>query len=248
MLRLHQVAIARGAKVVLAGVTASARAGDVVALVGPNGAGKSSLLAAAAGLLPLRSGTVAPSAGGGATGYLPQQVDYAFGPSVLDVVLLGRFAKSAGLGLASAHELALAQTALATCQASELAARRFGELSGGERQRVLFAQMLCQDAPIWLLDEPTSGLDPLHAHRLWSLMAAQALAGRTIVVATHDLTAARQFATQAWLVHDGAVRCGEVDDVLTSAAASAAYGVRFVLAEIEGRKHVVPVVGEAALP
>lgn len=250
MISFDCVTIERGPRAVVTGLSLAAASGDLIAVIGPNGAGKSTLLAAAAGLLAPRHGQVLvhgepmsarpPRQRARLVGYLPQAVEYAFGPSVLDVALLGRYAHGAGLGLASERDLALAHAALAQCEAEALASRRFAELSGGERQRVLLAQLLCQDAPLWLLDEPTSGLDPLHAHRLWTMLARQAAAGRAVLVATHDVSLARQFATRAWLVSAGEVRAGQIDEVLASNAAQSAFGVRFALATIDGHKIAVP--------
>src|SRR5665647_2967353 len=76
--------------------------------------------------------------------YLPQQYELAFPFAVEEVVLLGRYARQRGLGLASEADLAAAHEAMAACDITALAARRFDELSGGEARRVIIAQALCQ--------------------------------------------------------------------------------------------------------
>ena len=58
-------------------------------------------------------------------------------------------------------------------------------LSGGMRQRVALARTLMEDRPIVLMDEPFSALDAITRIRLQEL-AAGLLAGRTVLLVTHD--------------------------------------------------------------
>ncbi|MET2611709.1 ATP-binding cassette domain-containing protein, partial [Klebsiella pneumoniae] len=58
-------------------------------------------------------------------------------------------------------------------------------LSGGMRQRAALARTLYEDRPIVLMDEPFSALDTLTRTRIQTL-AATLLAGRTVVLITHD--------------------------------------------------------------
>jgi putative hydroxymethylpyrimidine transport system ATP-binding protein len=58
-------------------------------------------------------------------------------------------------------------------------------LSGGQRQRAALARTLMEDRPVVLMDEPFSALDAITRARLQSL-AAGLLAGRTVLLVTHD--------------------------------------------------------------
>ncbi|NNM56764.1 ATP-binding cassette domain-containing protein, partial [Acidocella sp.] len=58
-------------------------------------------------------------------------------------------------------------------------------LSGGMRQRVALARTLYEDRPIVLMDEPFSALDSITRLRIQNL-AAELLAGRTVLLITHD--------------------------------------------------------------
>ncbi len=78
-----------------------------------------------------------------------------------------------------AREL-LAQVGLA-----ERAGDRPAQLSGGERQRVALARTLMEDRPVVLMDEPFSSLDAITRFELQAL-AAELLAGRTVLLVTHD--------------------------------------------------------------
>ena len=158
--------------------------------------------------------------------YLPQAYELAFPFAVLEVVLLGRYARQRGLGLASDADLAAATAAMAACDVGHLAARRFDELSGGEARRVIIAQALCQGASCLLLDEPTAGLDPAHARAVLVMLRAQCDAGATAIVVTHDLDLALRHAGSMWLVAGGELAArGAPAEVLATPATQAAFGL-----------------------
>lgn len=64
-------------------------------------------------------------------------------------------------------------------------AERGGGLSGGQGHRLAIAQLLLQDAKVWLLDEPTEHLDPKTASMIWALLARLS-SGKTVIWVTHD--------------------------------------------------------------
>jgi iron complex transport system ATP-binding protein len=174
--------------------------------------------------------------------YLPQQYDLAFPFSVEEIVLLGRYARQRGLGLASDEDLAAARDAMKTCDVTHLAARRFDELSGGEARRVIIAQALCQGAKCLLLDEPTSGLDPAHARAVFEMLKLQCHSGTTAVVVTHDLDLALRFGATMWLIASGRLAArGAPADVLAQVATREAFGVGIHVGELpSGGKFAVP--------
>lgn len=164
--------------------------GHSMAVLGPNGAGKSTLFEAAIGL-------VAPSAGSielhsRRIAYVPQHldVDPTFPVTAGDVVRMGRYGDLGWFGRAGARDRALVADALEALGIEALERRRFGSLSGGERQRALLAQAVAQDAEIVLLDEPLTGVDAPTQEAIRSLLGRWRDAGRTVIVATHDLASA----------------------------------------------------------
>ena len=65
------------------------------------------------------------------------------------------------------------------------AGKRPAQLSGGMRQRAALARTLMEDRPVVLMDEPFSAVDALTRLKLQD-MALELLAGRTVVMVTHD--------------------------------------------------------------
>lgn len=205
-------------------VSAALDAGHLIAICGPNGAGKSSLLAALAGLVPVDGGTVrldgAPLAGLGhrhrarTIGYLPQSGEVAWNLEVEALVALGR------LPWGGTRRDAAVGAALAAMELEALRHRAVGTLSGGERARVLLARVLAGE-PRWILaDEPLASLDVGHAEQVMRLLAAQAAAGRGVVVVVHDLAMAMNHASRVLvldhgrLVADGPPEAALGEDVL----------------------------------
>ncbi len=251
-LALQDVTVALGRRDVVSNVSVEVGEGELVVIVGPNGAGKTTLLRAIAGLVPVRSGTVRVMGHDPASGkrgaiardlaYLPQQYELAFPFAVEEVVLLGRYARQRGLGLASEQDLAAAHAAMKACDVDALATRRFDELSGGEARRVIIAQALCQGATCLLLDEPTAGLDPAHARTVFEMLRAQCDAGTTAIVVTHDLDLALRHGHAMWLVASGRIVArGAPADVLGAAETQRAFGVTIHVGELpSGGRFAVP--------
>jgi len=175
------------------GITLSVPQGSRVALVGANGAGKSTLLKAAAGLLPLASGTlrVHGSPPGGCchrVAYLAQrgELDWRFPMTVRRLVLTGRYVHLGWFRRPKREDFAIVQRVLDILQIGDLADRRIGELSGGQQQRTLLARAMAQDADMLLLDEPMNAVDAQTRQIVRDVLRALAKAGKTIVTATHD--------------------------------------------------------------
>ncbi len=97
----------------------------------------------------------------------------------------------------------LEQVELASC-----ADARPATLSGGMRQRAALARTLYEDRPIVLMDEPFSALDTLTRTRIQTL-AATLLAGRTVVLITHDPLEACRLSHRLLVL---SATDGEIDD------------------------------------
>lgn len=157
--------------------------GCFTCLLGPSGIGKTSLLRLLAGLTsPGVSGELRGGDGRPLTGrvaYMAQQDLLLPWLNVLDNVTLGSRLRGEPADRRRALDL-LARVGLADC-----ALARPDTLSGGMRQRAALVRTLMEDRPVVLMDEPFSGLDALTRLRLQAL-AAELLAGRTVLLITHD--------------------------------------------------------------
>jgi iron complex transport system ATP-binding protein len=225
---------------VVRGVDMAIRNGRTFCLVGPTGAGKSTLLAVLAGIVPPRSGDVLLSGRplnyihrrerARRIGYLPQIVRPSISYTVYELVALGRYPHSTGLGFESEADRAAIWHAMTLTHTQHLATRHFNEISGGERQRVLIASVLSCEPEVILLDEPTASLDITRGADVFAALEELAGTGRAVGVVTHDLNLAGQFADEVALISRGEIIAdGPPASVLTEDRLSEAYGDGFTL-------------------
>jgi iron complex transport system ATP-binding protein len=217
------------------GVDLEVRAGELLAVLGPNGAGKSTLLRLLAGLLSPSGGSVLAE-GEEVAGLAPRErackiafVPQAFGAlpdvTVGSFVEYGRYAHAGVFGRRRPQDREAVLRALEAAGLEALAERPLAELSGGQRQRALVARALAQQAASVLVDEPTSALDPAHQLRVLDLLADLAARGHAVVVVTHELNLASQYADRVLLLREGrAVATGSVEEVLRPEVLEPVYG------------------------
>ncbi|UUU37246.1 heme ABC transporter ATP-binding protein [Streptomyces sp. CA-210063] len=208
------VTVRLGAREVLHGVSITARAGEVLALVGPNGAGKSTLLGALAADLPVDGGVVRvdgrPASEWSAPelalrrAVLPQSAALSFPFTVEEVVRMGRAPWARQPDTYDEDDAAVAE-AMAVTEVTGFAVRPFSALSGGERARVALARVLAQRAPLLMLDEPTAALDLRHQELVLRVCRERARAGDAVVVVLHDLGLAAAHADRVAVLRDGRI-------------------------------------------
>lgn len=201
LLTCRDLSLGYDGRVVLSGVNFTVEEGDYLCVVGENGSGKSTLIK---GLLRLKtpvSGVI--ETGGGLhpneIGYLPQQSESQrdFPADVWEVVLSGRLNRLGARPFYSRADRDEARRSMETLGILPLKDRCFSELSGGQQQRVLLARALCATRKLLLLDEPVSGLDPLVTADLYRLIARlNREQGLTVIMVSHDVQAAAQYATR----------------------------------------------------
>lgn len=216
----------------LAGVSFTARAGEVVGVCGPNGSGKSTLLRAIVGLVPTVSGTV--RVGGQPFARVPREVSYVpqdaaidrdFPITVREVVATGRMAHRRGLRWPRRVDREIVDDALAQLGLTGLADRGLAELSGGQRQRAFLARALAQQARIVLLDEPFAAVDAVTEHELWQRLRGLARDGALVLVVHHDLASLADAADRLLLLSGRLVADGAPSEALAPARLEAAYGL-----------------------
>ena len=181
-------------------------AGDYLCIVGENGSGKSTLMKTILGLQMPISGRILTGDGlrKNEIGYLPQQtvVQKDFPASVREIFLSGCQGRCGIRPFYSKEEKKRSADAMWKMQITPLAKRCYRTLSGGQQQRVLLARALCATQKMLLLDEPVSGLDPKVTAEMYVLIQKLNYEdGITVVMISHDLSAALQYASH--ILHIG---------------------------------------------
>jgi iron complex transport system ATP-binding protein len=225
-LRASDVACARDGRAILDGVNLSISPGEFWALVGPNGSGKSSILRILAGLWTTTGGAVildgVPIARmrrdllARRISLVPQETKIDFRYTVEEIVATGRHPHRGRFTRESATDRRLIAEAMERCDIAHLHRRIITTLSGGERQRALIARSLATSADYLLLDEPTCNLDVEHTIEVLDLCRSLSTSGRTVVLASHDLSAVAGCAASVAVVkHGHLVASGPRDRILT---------------------------------
>jgi len=176
-LRLRDVVLVRGGRLVQPALSLSMRAGEVVLLRGPNGSGKSTLLRSIAGRLATASGHVECD--------VPiLYIGHADGlsPALSGRRNLGDWARLNGF----VDNDAAIDAALDRMQARPFADLPVRHLSHGQRRRVALARLTLGEAhALWLLDEPNAGLDAGASLALDDLISGHLEGGGMVLAATH---------------------------------------------------------------
>ncbi len=198
----------------LRGVSFTARAGELVAVMGPSGSGKSTLLTIAGGLDEPTSGTVSVegtilgglgSAGRArmrrtSIGYVFQDFNLIPALTAAENVSLPR--ELDGERTKAARRLALA--ALEEVGIVDLADRFPDEMSGGQQQRVAIARAIVGERRLILADEPTGALDTDTGEEILRLLRSRCDAGAAGVLVTHEARHAA-WADRVVFIRDGLI-------------------------------------------
>ena len=205
-LTCQKLCVGYDGKTVLQDLDFEVFAGDYLCIVGENGSGKSTLMKTILGLQMPISGRILTGDGlrKNEIGYLPQQtvVQKDFPASVREIVLSGCQGRCGSRPFYNREEKKMAADAMEKMQIAPLAKRCYRTLSGGQQQRVLLSRALCATRKMLLLDEPVSGLDPKVTAEMYALIQKLNYEdGITVVMISHDLNAALQYASH--ILHIG---------------------------------------------
>jgi len=223
----------------LTDISLSIGAGECFAVIGANGSGKSTLLQIMGGLIHPSRPSGSPEGAvyfkgnevsekalhsedflryfRGSVGFVFQDSDVQlFCPTVLDEVLYGPLQ----LNMHETEALDRAHEVMKMLNIEGLKERPSYMLSGGEKKRVAIASVLTMNPEVLLFDEPTNGLDPRTQCFLMELLVALNEAGKTIVIATHDLSLVGELHAKVAVLSEGhsIERTGSSDDILKDEA------------------------------
>jgi putative ABC transport system ATP-binding protein len=187
-----------GTVTALADVDLRVEAGELVVVLGPSGCGKTTLLNLIGALDVPTSGeiTIAGRRISGASRaelfrYRRETVSFVFQTFNLFPLLTALENVQFGVEVSGRRDGDAATLALADVGLSDRLHHFPAQLSGGEQQRVAIARALATGNPILLADEPTGELDFHTGVQILELLLAQARAGHTVVLVTHNREIAR---------------------------------------------------------
>jgi iron complex transport system ATP-binding protein len=250
ILEARDVAVRRGEREVVLGVTLGVAAGEALALVGPNAAGKSTLVRALAGLLEPARGDVRldgrpahawpRDAFARAVALVTPDEEGSDALSVEDRVALGRYPHRGPFRPLTEEDHDAVSSALRRTGILALARRRLGTLSAGERQLAALARGLAQQPRVLLLDEPAAHLDVGHQLQLFRVLDEVRDDGVGVLAVVHDLQRSAAWAGRMVLLHRGRVAAeGAPGEVLASPACAAAFGVAIHGHAVPGLAHAL---------
>jgi polar amino acid transport system ATP-binding protein len=203
-----------GDRVVLADIDLTVERHDVVCLIGSSGSGKSTLLRCLNLLEQIDDGVIRfggveisdprvdPRTVRRRIGMVFQAYNLFPHLSVLDNCTLAPIRVH---GVPRAEAVARARDLLGRFGLSDQVDKHPDRLSGGQQQRVALVRALCTEPELLLLDEITAALDPELVGDVLTIVRDLAEAGTTMVLATHEMSFARDIATTVCFLDGGRI-------------------------------------------
>jgi polar amino acid transport system ATP-binding protein len=214
VLELREVTKAFGEREVLRGIDLTVREHEAVALIGASGSGKSTLLRCIDLLAEIDDGdvfldgeaitdpAVDPVAVRRRLGLVFQAYNLFPHMTALENVMLG---ERRAHGATRAEAEARGRELLARFGLAGREDDRPDNLSGGQQQRVAIARAFAGRPRVMLLDEVTSALDPELVGEVLAAVRDLKAEGMTMLIATHEMSFAREVADQVAFLHEGRI-------------------------------------------
>ena len=214
----------------------SLRPGELTAILGPNGGGKTTLVKLLRGLLQPQAGEVWSASGDQPlrVGFVFQNPDYQlFAEQVWEEVAFG----PRQMGLSEEEVTRRVEQSLARVHLLERSSEDPFSLTKGQRQRLAVAGVLALTPQVIILDEPTTGLDHLEQVDMLELIRELHAQGHSIVMVTHSMWAAANYAQRLVVLKDGKIMLdGPTREVLAQEEILAACRLKLpVLAQLSRR-------------
>lgn len=243
LIRFENVTLGYRRNVVLADLNFAVQEGEFFGIVGANGSGKTTLLRAMLGVMAPLAGRVHVSQTAEVHfGYVPQRgfLDEIFPLTAREIVLMGCYGRLGLWRRPGQREHEQAEKCLAQVGIGALATQRFRNLSGGQKQRVLIARALVAEAKVLVLDEPTDGMDLEGQRAILDLIEdLRERSGVSVIYVTHRLNELANAAQRLMLLHEGKVRIGRVEEILTGPVLREVYGVDAKVEQLDGKRVII---------
>jgi len=203
-----------GSRTVVADLSLSVGAGEIVGLLGPNGAGKSTTVAMLCGLVAADAGSVAVGSGAERLaltvdanaakrriGVVPQELSiYENLGAAANLELFGALYGLAGALLRERVAAALALVGLA-----DRAGDKPQTFSGGMKRRLNIAAALVHDPDVLIFDEPTVGVDPQSRNAIFDNLESLRDRGKALLYTTHYMEEAERLCDRVVIIDHGGV-------------------------------------------
>lgn len=212
MLQIENLTVGFKDKPLIKDINFDQNGGVLVALLGRNGTGKSTFLRTIIGLLKPISGevkidgssifTIKSSERAKLISFVSTESVRTAHLQVWDVVAMGRSPYNSFTGALSEQDETIVRECLEKVGMNDFRDVNIDRLSDGERQRVMIARALAQESKMIILDEPTAFLDLPNRLHIIRLLKELSRSGKLIILSTHELNLASQFADILWVVDD----------------------------------------------
>jgi len=220
---------------VLSNISVDVDKPKLITLIGRNGQGKSTLLKTLTGLIPAINGEI----------FFGEKINKELSHkeksklfsvvltsppainniTVKDFVAYGRYPYTNWLAVKKEEDNWQINQAMELCGITNFAATNIANLSDGERQKVALARAIAQNTPIIFLDEPTSHLDLVNQSELFDLLHQLVeKQQKTIIISSHQLNLALNYADEIWLISNGELEANTPDFFMKSGKIEALFG------------------------
>ena len=224
LLILRDIRVQYGRLLAVDGLSFELHAGHLLGMIGPNGAGKTTTLRAAAGLLPISTGSIRilghdvfahATEVGHHLGFTPDA------PALYEGLTVEQFLEFIGRCYSLPRSLARERISywLDELWLAEKRRAKVSTLSRGMKQRLAVARTLMADPHVVLLDEPSAGLDPAGRVYFRRLLASLRDQGKAVVVSSHIIADLAEYCTHIAIIERGRLlRFGTVHEVAGAAS------------------------------
>ena len=236
MIELRHLSAGYGRNVVLEDINMNISDRKVLALLGPNGCGKSTLVKTILALQPKLSGEIVINGThleqlssrerARRIAYLPQSRTT---PNISGVkmILHGLFPYMSYPRQYGEKDYNAVKHVMELMGITELAEMMMPQLSGGQQQKVYIAMALAQDTDMIVMDEPTTFLDTGSQLDTCRLAHRFADDGKTVILVTHDLPLAMQYADEIAVLAERKLQAyGTSEDIYGSGTLDRVFGIR----------------------
>jgi ABC-2 type transport system ATP-binding protein len=215
-----------GEVIAVDGISFEVKRGEIYGLLGPNGAGKTSTLETLEGLRAPDRGTLRVA--GVDPSSEPRKLRNVIGVQLQTSGLPESITVDEAMRFFSAyHGVDPRVDLLERLGLAEKRNAQYHQLSTGQKRRLALALALAHEPEVLFLDEPTAGLDVASRVELHNLMREQREAGKTILLATHDMAEAEEMADRiAILLRGKLVAMGSPMDITATGAGLTKVSVR----------------------